>query len=440
MKFVKIPYTMHSIFTSFDNTPSLTTICQKPDRIRMLEVEAIQIARGAGLSYAPASFGKDVLVRDLSSFNRILEFDREQKTVVVEAGITLKKLLEWSFNERLYFPVMPGFPDITIGGCIAANVHGKNPLKDGTCKDHLAWLEIYHPKTGFQKIKPNSEIFDATCGGLGLTGLITKVKLQLSYLPSDRIKIESKKANSLKDAIQILQENKNADIAYSWHNGSTLSNFEKGVVRIGMFEEDYKIKKSIFPKKTVNLMKTKMPSSIWVKPATAIINSLVRKMELSKGTKIENIYESFFPFTQKAKSYYFLYGKKGFRAYQVLILNEHVSEFVDDLIKLIKKYSPDVTIIGIKPFRGEQKFLQFCRNGTSIILEMRNTKDNTNFLLKLDELTIEYNGLPYIIKDSRLPKNVVEKCYPQFKKFKKILDKVDPDRVFRSHTAKQLGL
>ena len=111
-----------------------------------------------------------------------------------------------------------------------------------------------------------------------------------------------------------------------------------------------------------------------------------------------------------------------------------------DLIQLIKKYSADITIIGIKPFRGEQKFLQFCRNGVSIILEMKNSRNNTNFLAKLDELTITYDGLPYIIKDSRLPKNVVEKCYPQFKEFQKVLDKIDPDRIFTSHISKQLEL
>ncbi len=435
---MKIRYTKHMNFTSFDNTVSITTLYQKPDRVRMLKEETVQIARGAGLSYTPASFGQNILVRDFRQFNRILEFDAKLKTVIVESGITLKKLLEWSFKEKLFFPIMPGFPEITIGGCIAANVHGKNPLKDGTCKDHLIWLELYHPKTGFQKTKSNSEIFNATCGGLGLTGIITKVKLQLYHLPSDRIKIVPKKVDSLKDAIQIIQENKDADIVYSWHNGSTSMNFEKGIVRVGTFEEGYDIGEKIFPKKTVKLRKTKFPKSFWGGTKTSIINSLARNIELKKGPNIKNIYEGFFPFTQNAKSYYFLYGKNGFRAYQVLISNEYVSEFIDDLIQLIKKYSADITIIGIKPFRGEQKFLQFCRNGVSIILEMKNSQSNTNFLAKLDELTIIYDGLPYIIKDSRLPKKVVEKCYPQFKEFQNILRKVDPDKIFRSHIDEQL--
>jgi decaprenylphospho-beta-D-ribofuranose 2-oxidase len=187
-------------------------------------------------------------------------------------------------------------------------------------------------------------------------------------------------------------------------------------------------------------MKSKFPKSLWGGITTSIINSVVRNIELKKGVTIKNIYESFFPFTQNAKSYYFLYGKNGFRAYQVLISNEHVNEFIDGLIKLIKKYSADITIIGIKPFRGEQKFLQFCRNGMSIILEMKNSQNNINFLSKLDELSISHNALPYIIKDSRLPKSVVEKCYPQYEKFQNILYKVDPDKVFTSYTARKLGL
>src|SRR5579885_2495991 len=186
MGIMPISHTKNTVFTSFDKTVSLTTYHQRPDRIRMLEEinTNVQIPRGAGLSYVPASFGRDTLVRELSYFNRILEFNSIEKTVVVEPGITLEKLLEWSFKEKLYLPVQPGYPKITIGGCIAANVHGKNPLKYGSFKDHVIWLELFHPQNSSKIIvERNSELFDATCGGLGLTGIITRVKLQLCDLP-----------------------------------------------------------------------------------------------------------------------------------------------------------------------------------------------------------------------------------------------------------------
>ena len=118
-------------FTSFDTSISLSTTHFRPDRYRMLKdsQEIQQIARGAGLSYAPGSFGKNSIVKEMICFNRFLEFDESTKIVTVESGISLKKLLKWCLNQKLIFPVLPGWPEITVGGCLAANVHGKNPAK-----------------------------------------------------------------------------------------------------------------------------------------------------------------------------------------------------------------------------------------------------------------------------------------------------------------------
>ena len=173
---------------------------QRPDRLRMLNDrnEEFQIPRGAGLSYAPASFGKDRLIRDMCSFDRILEFDESSKIVVVEAGISLKKLLTWSFSKQLFLPVLPGQPEITVGGCVAANVHGKNPYKDGTFMEQVEWIELSHPTLGTKIISRSNEkkIFNATCGGLGLTGIITKVALKLQKLSSEIVILSPKKTES----------------------------------------------------------------------------------------------------------------------------------------------------------------------------------------------------------------------------------------------------
>jgi len=429
-------------FSSFDESTSIETISQRPNHINIFEKENLskQIPRGGGWSYAPASFGRDVLVTDMTLFNKVLEFNEEEKTVIVESGTTLRQLLDWGLKKKLFYPVMPGFPEITVGGCIAGNVHGKNPLKDGTFKEHVHWIEIYHPRNGYQKIEPNSEIFDATCGGLGLTGFITKAKLQLYSLPSDRIKIVPTEVNSLIEASTILEKNKDADMSYSWHNGSSSAFFEEGVVRICSFDKGFYEKESFIPRNAPKLAKSSFPISFWGKFTTARVNSIGRKIELKQGTVTKNIYQGFFPFTQKAKWFYFLYGGEKFRVYQILIQNSDITKFLNDLTELIKENKPNLTIIVLKPFRGEQKFLQFCGNGMSVILEIKNSRDDLEFLSKLDELTVSYHVLPYIIKDSRLTKRVVEECYPQYTEFKEFIHKIDPDRIFKSEISQRLDL
>lgn len=438
---MKIRYTKNTTFTSFDKTVSITTLHQRPDRMRMLKEKNtyFQIPRGSGLSYVPASFGQDILVRELSYFNRILEFDVQQKTVVVESGVTLKKLLEWSFKEKLYLSVQPGYPEITIGGCVAANVHGKNPLKYGSFKEHIIWLELFHPNSGSKIVEPNSELFDATCGGLGLTGIITRIKLQLYNLPSDRITIETKKVDSMMDSVEVFTKNSDAEILYGWHDGSSL-NFEKGFVQIGSFSDGFLSTDLSIPKKKISLNQIPIPVSLWGKSTSFLFNFMYRTIGLSRSKTEKNIFNSFFPLTGISKWFYTLYGKRGFREYQILVSKSNVKDFITDFTSLIKKEKPNLLFMGLKPFRGNQKFLQYSRDGLSNTLIFNNSLSTDHFLSKLDKLIMSYEVIPYIIKDSRLQKNVVEKCYPQYAEFKNILKKIDPDRIFKSYVSEQLGL
>ena len=140
------------------------------------------------------------------------------------------------------------------------------------------------------------------------------------------------------------------------------------------------------------------------------------------------------------KWFYFLYGGEKFRVYQILVQTENITKFLSDLTELIIQNKPNLTIVVLKPFRGEQKFLQFCGNGMSVILEIKNSDNDLKFLSELDELIISHHALPYIIKDSRLSKRVVEECYPEYLKFKEFLHKIDPERIFRSEISERLNL
>jgi decaprenylphospho-beta-D-ribofuranose 2-oxidase len=431
-------------FTSFDCSTSVTTTHSRPDRYRMLKdsQEIQQIARGAGLSYAPASFGKKSIVKEMICFDRLLEFDESTNVVVVESGISLYKLLKWCLNHKLFFPVLPGWPEITVGGCLAANVHGKNPSKDGTFMDHVDWFELFHPSFGSKIISRSNDrkIFDATCGGLGLTGIITKIALRLKELPSDTITITPKKSESINESLSILKINSDHDVLYSWHIGSTVHNFGKGIVRVGEFSEKSNIPKIEIPKIKNLYSRKKMPFSFWNNYSSAIINSLNRKIEIQKKVVKKDIFSGLFPFVEKAGIFYSMYGKNGFNEYQILVEDKHAEEFLKDLTLLIKSKNPSLTFLFMKIFKGQQKLLQFSGNGVSVILNLKHNNSTLNFLKTLDELIISYKALPYIIKDSRLSKNVVEQCYPEYFDFKEIIKEIDPKRIFKSEISERLNI
>ena len=418
---------------------------QRPDRLRMLNDrnEEFQIPRGAGLSYAPASFGKDKLIRDMCSFDRILEFDESSKIVVVEAGISLKKLLTWSFSKQLFLPVLPGQPEITVGGCVAANVHGKNPYKDGTFMEQVEWIELSHPTLGTKIISRSNEkkIFNATCGGLGLTGIITKVALKLQKLSSEIVILSSKKTESLKNTLEIMKQHTSDDLLYSWNMGSTLFNFGKGIVTSGIFSDDSSSKTpQIKERKGMSSNDRLLPFSLWNTLSSPIINSINRKIQSGKNIVKKDVYSALFPFVGTARMFYGLYGSNGFNEYQVLIKKKYSVEFIDDLTKLIKSEKPSLTILVMKLFNGKQKLLHFSDEGLSIILNLKHCNSTLKFLKKLDDIVISYKALPYIVKDSRLTKEVVEQCYPEYHVFKEILNEIDPKRIFKSELSERMNL
>ena len=130
------------------------------------------IARGGGYSYAAASFGGGSLVLDMTRFDRVLRFEPEEGLVEVEAGMRLEQLLALTAPRGLILPVQPGYPAITVGGCIAGNVHGKNPHREGTFRRSVVDLTLLHPRLGTLRLDRQNEpeLFELTCGGYGLTG------------------------------------------------------------------------------------------------------------------------------------------------------------------------------------------------------------------------------------------------------------------------------
>ena len=444
---LKVPHTKKTKFVSFDGSIEIVSQHQRPDRFRNLEQipkDVIRIGRGGGYSYAAPSFGKNILTQEMTSFNRILEFDAKSQTVVVESGVTLKELLKWSFRKKLLLKIQPGHPDITIGGCVAANVHGKNPHKDGTFVDVVLEIKLFHPDHGLMTLNrtQNSDIFELTCGGLGLTGIIVSVKLQLDVLLSDRMVFERTAIESMMDAVEFFKNNLDADFISSWHDGSPLKkNFGRGVGYEGIFADGFKSNKLIMPKKKAltPFSRANLPFSIWNKTTAAITYSFYRKREITGPKTYErNVFDSMFPFAGSAKSFHLFFGKNGFAEYQILVPFNKIEEFVNDVTKLIKIEKPPLIVIFMKPFHGNQKYLRYSGSGITIALDFQRSPITTKTFSKLDDIIISYGAIPNIIKGPS--KRIVQNCFPEYHKFIGELKKFDPTRIYKSDLSEKLGL
>ena len=440
-------------FSSFDMGVNFTCRNAQPDRYRhwdSLTSDFFQVSRGAGLSLSAASFGEKSVSVSLMRFNRVLDFDSVTGEIEVEAGIRLYSLFNFLASNGYYLPIQPGHGQISIGGCVAADVHGKNQLKDGTFIEQVISLKLFHPAHGLLELsrESNKELFFLTCGGFGLTGHILSVKLRTQALTSQDVITTTRLFDDLNSGLSLLSEEAvGADFLHSWHD-FTRPKIRKGsgVIFVSNFEEISNKEDSPFAKTEIDVRplgtRHRMPASkILVNQfSVSILNYAYKKMNSrhTQGKKTD-LADALFPI-HRLQSYYYILGNHGFHEYQMLLPKNVASNFINELANIAENLGVPITLASGKLFGGQQDLLRFSGEGICFAINfLRNEK--SELLLKwLDHNLVMYGGKPNLIKDSRLPRQVAEACYPGMSEFRKRLLEFDPKRQFRSEMSERLGL
>ncbi|MGZ5059050.1 MAG: FAD-binding oxidoreductase [Methylobacter sp.] len=437
-----------STFISFDGAVELCTSHQRPDRYRHLEMDfgsQARIARGGGYSFSAAGFGENTLVQEMSHFDRFLDFDPSAKTVKVEAGMALGKMMDWAMQRGLYFPVLPGYPEITVGGCVAADAHGKNPWKDGTFSEWVTAINLFHPSHGYMRLSQheNPEIFALTCGGFGMTGIIVDVTLQLVDLPSNAFEVKKIPVASLNEAMQKLAEySDRSDFIYSWHDGTRRNKtFGAGIIFSGSWLEGGQADIRACPKKQTMTARSRagMRFSLWNSATITAANRLFMMMNKSKAVEITDVNKATFPFAYNTL-YHRFFGRTGFAEMQVLVGRQAVETFVQKLQNLVGQHNPPLVMMSLKMFRGKQSSLSMSGEGYLVALNFIRNSRLPGFLELLDQLAVETGAQANLSKDSRIPAEVASRTLPHYAGFKSRLHSFDPLQLYRSELRNRIGV
>ena len=303
---------------SMDGQTSLNCQTFRPDRYRDfkgLSKESSIIGRGAGLSYVAASFCEKASCVDMKSFDRILMFDPNKNEIEVEAGTSLGKLYNFLTPRGFQIPIQPGHPQITVGGCVAFNIYGKNQFRDGIFEECVQEILLFHPAYGKLCLSRVShpEWFDLTLGGMGLTGLILSVKLKLRKLAGSSVWIEHLKVSSLEETADILSRFVNdADQIYSWNDLSIFNRKGAGFVSLGNVNGEIRLSKSL-QYKAFSSCGPKPWMIGMLNPLTVPgINSIYRVSSLTLNRKFNtSLFHAQFPIAKKG-FYYKAHGRHGF--------------------------------------------------------------------------------------------------------------------------------
>jgi decaprenylphospho-beta-D-ribofuranose 2-oxidase len=425
---------------SFDGTEACRNAIVQPERYSDLRAVLAGpgpfAARGAGLSYCQASAGDGITTISSRSLNRFRAFDADRLRVVIEPGVTVGELVRFAVGHGAWFPVLPGHPAITAGGCVAFNVHGKSQHDVGCFSDHVISLTLLHPDHGELVCSPteNAATFELTLGGMGLTGHIVAITLQLQPLPGRGVRRVAHPVGSLAEAVELMRSLAgSADgggTLYSWNDlNPRRSGFGRGIVHAESFEPVAPPTRSRY--RRLAAAPRRGPSIARTRVAARGLSTGYTVRERLRRSRVQSVEDAAFPINGN-EAYYRLFGRRGFREYQVVFPSGAWPDAAREVQRGLAAADVPITLGSLKLFRGDPKLLWFRADGVCLAIDVPAGDAANRLFARLDRVAFDHGGLVNLSKDSRLAATTVRALYPGYDEFCRRLGDHDPKRRFDS--------
>jgi len=436
-------------FASLDGQTMAHGSLVEPERLELAAATAGStplIARGSGVCFVGASFGDGVRSIGARRLDRVLDFAPERGLITVEAGITLAQLYQYTVPRQFYLPALPGHPQISVGGCIGANVHGKNPAQHGTFVEHVESLELFHPDHGFLRLsrEQNEDLFELTAGGLGLTGIIVSATLRLRPLPSPWIEVRRQPVASLGATLRAMDAaHGNADFSYSWNDLSVFDHrLGRGYVATGSFVPGTAASLRDPLRYPHHDPSAAPPGRRIFQPVLVPwIARLHHRAELLRPRRIVEWYDFVFPgMGFQNANYYGWYGRSGMIAHMALIPRPAAESYLAALEAVLRQQRVPLLVASMKLFSGKQRLLRFDGDGVSLHIHIANDEPGRRLAAALEGLSREAHAPRAVYVDSRLTAADAATLFPQIDEFRERLRKFDPRRRFASELSRRLEL
>lgn len=417
------------------------------DQLKQLVLDSKPyIPRGNGRCYGDASLA-DATITTLK-FDKIISFDIENGIFQCQSGLTLDKILEVIVPKGWFLPVTPGTKFITVGGAVGSDVHGKNHHVDGCFSNHVTEMEMVLADGSVTTCSPaiRADLFEATCGGMGLTGMITKVTFRLKKIETSYIRQKQVKAKNLEEIIQLFEEYKHYTYSVAWIDCLQKGDhFGRSILILGEHAKVEELPEK-FRKEPLKLPGGKQINFPFNLPSW-VLNSFTVKMFnflfYLKNFKreINNVvsYEPFFYPLDAILNWNRGYGKKGFIQYQFVLPLEAKQGLVEILHRISDKGIGSFLAV-LKVFGKQESLISFPKEGYTLALDIPVRKGLFEFLDELDKVVLHYGGRLYMSKDARMKPEVLRAGYPRLNEFTEIIRKYDPGGKIRSHQSDRLLL
>jgi decaprenylphospho-beta-D-ribofuranose 2-oxidase len=404
------------------------------------------IPRGNGRCYGDASLAPVTL--NTTRFDKILSFDIPNGTFECESGITLDQVLDVIVPKGWFLPVTPGTKFITVGGAVASDVHGKNHHVDGCFSHHVEEMDLLLADSSLITCSPNeqTDLFEATCGGMGLTGLITRVRFRLKKIGTSYIRQRQIKAANLEEILRLFDEYKDYTYSVAWIDCLKKGKaFGRSILILGehatlsdLNQRQKKQPLQLPGKKQINFP-FNLPSWILKSFTVKSFNFLYYGKNLKKT--IDNVvnYEPFFYPLDAILHWNRGYGKRGFIQYQFVVPMESRQGLIEILQKISEKGLGSFLAV-LKVFGPQESLIGFPMKGYTLALDFPVRDGLFDFLDELDKIVLQYGGRLYMSKDARMKPGILQGSYRHLPRFLSIIEKYDPKGKIRSIQSDRLSL
>lgn len=387
---------------------------QRPVR-EQLRCEVRGLAFGMGRSYGDACLNPGGVLWDARGLDRFVAFDRLSGRLRCEPGLLLRDLQRLVIPEGWTLPVVPGTQLVTMGGAIANDIHGKNHHRAGCLGDHIKHIHLLRTDGTEVVCSPEDPMFSATVGGLGLTGVITELDLQLTRTPGPWLSVERIAYRNLAEFFDLAD----ASEAEWEHTVSWIDCLNRAGRGIFMRANPIADESTEKPRQRQRAVPFDLPFSLVNAPTLKLFNELYYRT--NRITRRERMhYESFFHPLDSLLQWNRIYGRKGFFQYQCVIPRGSGLSAVQSMLNDIASCGTGSFLAVLKTFgnRPARGMLSFAMPGVTLALDFPNQGAQTEALFrKLDTIVAEHGGRLYMAKDARMPQALFESGYPRFREF-----------------------
>lgn len=429
--------------TGWGGVPSARAALARPERIAdvtqlLQDVDEQGLcAFGAGRSYGDCALNGGGHVAWTARLNRILSFDDHTGRVEVEPGVTFRRLLDVFLARGWVAPVTPGTSFVTIGGAVANDVHGKNHEHDGSFGQHVLEIDLLTPEGVVTTLTPDTLAFQATVGGVGLTGLILRVAFTMMKVPGAAMKTKEMRIRDLDDFLAAFESHDSWRYSVGWLDAMAGGR----ALGRGVLEVSDHVVGHVEPQKPSIKIPFNFPGFALNRISVAAFNTFYyRRVSANGRESIRSLDQALYPL-DALRNWNRIYGKTGFRQFQCVIPSAQAQRALPALLQTISASRAASFLSVLKRMGpGRAGYLSFPMAGYSFALDFPNRPGTVELLMRLERIVRDAGGRIYLAKDSALSAEGFAAMYPELDAFRKVRHSLDPMGRMQTDMARRLQI